>query len=151
MRNNDFIRVLDALSKASPYLHTVTTSHLKVKLLDAKPYNLKPLDNKSAVELLQLASPVMTLSDSRTINELLDGISLALKIVGSLVSEESPSNLVISQLHQNLIETLTPEDIPLNTQKMHPVLKVSFNYLDISRQCHSRMCPLFEPFPRIIQ
>ena len=131
MRNNDFIRVLDALSKASPYLHTVTTSHLKVKLLDAKPYNLKPLDNESAVELLQLASPVMTLSDSRTINELLDGIPLALKIVGSLVSEESPSNLVISQLHQNLIETLTPEDIPLNTQKMRPVLKVSFNYLDI--------------------
>ena len=128
VRNNDFIRVLDALSKASPYLHTVTTSHLKVKLLDAKSYNLKPLDNESAVELLQLASPVMTLSDSRTINELLDGIPLALKIVGSLVSEESPSNLVISQLHQNLIETLTPEDIPLNTQKMRPVLKVSFNY-----------------------
>ena len=134
MRNNDFIRVLDALSKASPYLHTVTTSRLKVKFLDAKPYNLKPLDNESAIELLQLASPVMTLSDSRTINELLDGIPLALKIVGSLVSEESPSNLVISQLHQNLIETLTPADISLNTQKMRPVLKVSFNYLDNDTQ-----------------
>ena len=102
--------------------------------MDAKLYNFKPLDNESAVELLQLASPVMTLSDSRTINELLDGISLALKIVGSFISEESPSNLVISQLHQSLIETLTPEDIPLNTQKMRPVLKVSFNYLDNATQ-----------------
>ena len=127
--NTDFIRVLDALNKASPYLHTLTTSGLKVNLLDAKPYKLKPLDSESAIKLLQLVSPVMTRNDSRTINGLLDGIPLALKIVGSLVSEERPPNLVISQLHQNFIETLTPEDIPLHTQKMRPVLKVSFNYL----------------------
>ena len=124
-------------------MHTVTTSRLKVKLLDAKPYNLKPLDNESAIELLQ------TMNESGTINELLDGIPLALKIAGSLVSEERPSSLVISQLHQNLIEILTPEDIPLNTQKMHPVLKLSFNYLNSDAE----ECALYisEPFPRIIQ
>ena len=87
VRNNDFIRVLDALSKASPYLCTVTTSRLKINLLDAKPYNLKPLDNESAIELLHLVSPVMTRNNSRIINEMLDGIPLALKIVGSLISE----------------------------------------------------------------
>ena len=133
-RNNDFIRVLDALSKASPYLCTVTTSRLKVKLLDAKPYNLKPLDNESAVELLHLVSPVMTRKNSRIINELLDGIPLALKIVGSLISEIRPPNLIIRELQQNLIETLTPEDIPLHTQKMRPVLKLSFNYLHSDTQ-----------------
>ena len=132
--NTDFLRVLDALSKASPYLHTLTTSCLKVKLLDAKPYKLKQLDSESAIKLLKLVSPHITLSERRTINGLLDGIPLALKIVGSLVSEEKPSNIVISQLHQNLIETLTPEDIALDTEKMRPVLRVSYSYLDNDTQ-----------------
>ena len=128
--NTDFIKVLDALNKASPYLHTLTTSRLKIILLDAKPYELKPLDSESAINLLELLSSLMTSSDSRTVNGLLDGIPLALKIVGNLVSEERPPNLVISQLQQNFIETLTPEGMLLHTQKMYPVLKVSFNYLD---------------------
>ena len=132
--NTDFLRVLGALSKASPYLHTLTTSRLKVKLLDAKPYKLKQLDSESAIKLLKFISPHITLSERRTINGLLDGIPLALKIVGSLVSEEKPSNIVISQLHQNLIETLTPEDIALDTEKMRPVLRVSYSYLDNDTQ-----------------
>ena len=136
VRNNDFIRVLDALSKASPYLCTVTTSRLKINLLDAKPYNLKPLDNESAVELLQLVSPVRTRNNSRIINEMLDGIPLALKIVGSLISEIRPPNLIIRELQQNLMETLTPEDVHLDTQKMRPVLRLSYNYLDnATKEC----------------
>ena len=129
-RKSDFISLLDSLSKASPYLHTVTTSRLKVNLLDAKPYNLKPLDNNSAIELLQLVSPTMTLNESRTINKLLDGIPLALKIVGSLVSEERPPNVIIRELQQNLIETLTPEDVRPEIQKMRSVLRISFKYLN---------------------
>ena len=69
----------------------------------------------------------MTLNDSRTINELLDGIPLALKIVGSLVNEIRPPNLIIRELQQNLIETLTPEDVRPETQKMR-------NYLDNDTQ-----------------
>ena len=76
----------------------------------------------------------MTLNDSRTINELLDGIPLALKIVGSLVNEIRPPNLIIRELQQNLIETLTPEDVRPDTQKMRHVLKLSFKYLHNATQ-----------------
>ena len=65
---------------------------------------------------------------------MLDGIPLALKIAGSLVSETSPPQLIIRELQQNLIETLTPEDVGLETQKMGPVLRLSFNYLDNGTQ-----------------
>jgi len=129
-RKSDFISLLDSLSKASPYLRTVTTSRLKVNLLDAKPYDLKPLDNDSAIELLHFVSPTMTLNESRTISKLLDGIPLALKIVGSLVSEERPPNVIIRELQQNLIQTLSPEDVRPEIQKMRPVLRISFKYLD---------------------
>ena len=105
-----------------------------MKLLDAKPYNLKPLDNESAIELLHLVSPFMTQNNSRIINELLDGIPLALKIVGSLISEIRLPNVIIKELQNNLIETLTPEDVHLDTQKMRPVLRLSYNYLDNSTQ-----------------
>ena len=133
-RNNDFLGVLDALSKASPYLRTVTTSRPKLILLDAKSYYLKPLDNESAIELLQFVSPLLTRTDGHTINKLLDGIPLALKIVGSLVSETSPPQLIIRKLHQNLMETLTHEGVRLDKQKMRPVLELSFNYLDKDTQ-----------------
>ena len=133
-RENSFLRVLDALSKASPYLHTVTTSRLQLNLLDAKPYKLQPLDSEFAVELLQLFTPITTLNDSRMINELVDGIPLALKIVGSLVSTTRLPNLIIKELQQNLIHTLTPEDRRPETQKIRPVLKLSFNYLHSDTQ-----------------
>ena len=130
---NDSISVLDALSKASPYLHTVTTSRQKVQLLDAKSYKLKPLDNESAIELLQFASSSMTQIDRSTINNLLDGIPLALKIVGSL-SETSPPQLIIRKLQQSLTGTLTPDGVRPDTEKMRPVLRLSFNYLDNGTQ-----------------
>lgn len=133
-RENSFLKVLDALSKASPYLHTITTSRLQLNLLDAKPYKLQPLDSEFAIELLQLFTPIITFNDSRMINELVDGIPLALKIVGSLVSTTRQPNLIIKELQQNLIQTLTPEDIRPETQKIRPVLRLSFNYLHSDTQ-----------------
>ena len=122
-KDNSFLRVLDALSKASPYLHTITTSRLQLNLLDAKPYKLQPLDSEFAIELLQLFTPIITFNDSRMINELVDGIPLALKIVGSLVSTTRQPNLIITELQQNLIQTLTPEDIRPETQENSPCSK----------------------------
>jgi len=133
-RNSDFIGLLDALSKASPYLRTVTTSRLKVKLLDAKGYKLKPLDNESAIELLHKVSHHMTRNNSRIINELLDGIPLALKIAGSLFDGIRPPDVIMRELQQNLIETLTPVDHHLDTEKLRPVLRLSYNYLDNATQ-----------------
>ena len=133
--SNTFLKVVDALSKASRYLNIITTSRLKVNLLSIKQYKLKPLDNESAVELLQLVSPIMTLNDSRTINDLLDGIPLALKIIGSLVSEIRPPNLIIRELQRNIIETITPKN-GLDTEKMRHVLRLSFQYVDnASQEC----------------
>ena len=71
----------------------------------------------------------MTLNDSRRVNGFVGGIPLALKIVGSLVSE---MQLIIRELEQNLIDTLTPEDVRPETEKMRPVLELSFKYLDTS-------------------
>ena len=123
------------LNKASRFLCIISTSRLKVRLLDGfKQYKLKPLDNKSAVELLQSVSDGMTLNDSRTVNGLVGGIPLALKIVGSLVGELQPPNLIIRELEQNLIETLTPEDVSPEMEKMRPVLELSFKYLDTRTQ-----------------
>lgn len=112
-----FIEMLDHLNKASHFLRIVTTSHLKGRLLDGfKPYQLMPLDNESAIELLQSLSNV-TLNDSRRVNGFVGGIPLALKIVGSLVSEMQPPELIIRELEQNLIDTLTPEDVRPETEK----------------------------------
>ena len=130
-----FVKMFVVLNKASHFLRIVTTSRLKVRLLDGfKLYKLKPLDNESAIELLQSVSDVMTLNDSRTVNGLVGGIPLALKIVGSLVSEMWPPDLIIRELKQNVIDTLTPGDVRPETEKMRPVLELSFKYLDNSTQ-----------------
>ena len=147
VRNNDFTSVLDALSKA-PNLKTVTTSRSKINMLNTKLYKLKQLDNESAIELLHWFSSVnMTMNDSTRINELLDGIPLALQLVGSLVSDIRPPNVIIKELQQNLTETLTPDDVRPDTQKIRSVVRLSFNYLDSDTQ---KMCTLSESFPKII-
>ena len=130
----EFIDVLDDLITASRFLHIVTTGRLMVILLEGKLHSLKPLDNESAIELLQSVSNTMTLNDSRTVNELVGGIPLALKIVGSLVSEIRPPDLIIRDLKQNLIDTLTPKDFRPDKAKMRPVLQLSFDYLDTNTQ-----------------
>ena len=129
VRNNDFISLLDALSKA-PNLCTVTTSRSKINMVNTKPYKLKPLDNESAIELVRWFFPDMTRNDAKRINELLGGIPQALKIVGSLMSDIRPPNMIITELQQNFTETLTPDDVRPDTEKMRPVLRLSFNYLD---------------------
>jgi len=124
--------MLDHLNKASHFLRIVTTSRLKVRLLDGfKLYQLMPLDSESAIELLQSLSDV-TVNDCRRVNGFIGGIPLALKIVGSLVSEMQPPELILRELEQNLIDTLTPEDVRPETEKMRPVLELSFKYLDTS-------------------
>ena len=139
-RGKKFIELLDTLNKASPFLLIVTTSRLKITLLDRfKQYKLRPLNNQSSIELLQLLSDTITLNDRETINGLVDGIPLALKIVGSLVSDEQPPSRIITQLKQNLIGTLTPEDVRPEREKMRPVLQLSYKYLNTSNQ----ECALF--------
>ena len=104
-----------------------------------KPYKLAPLDNESAIELLQSVSDIMTLNDSRTVNGLVGGIPLALKIVGTLVSEVHSPNQIIRELKQNLIETLTPEDVRPEKEKLRPVLELSYKHLDY----HTQECGLY--------
>ena len=132
----EFVRMFSDLNIASRFLRIVSTSRLKVRLLDGfKLYKLKPLDNESAIELLMSLSDVITPNDSRTVNGLVGGIPLALKIVGSLVSETELPNLIIRELNENLIKTLTPEGTGrLQTGKMRPVLELSFKYLDTDTQ-----------------
>jgi len=130
-----FVTMFADLNKASNFLRILTTSRIKVSFIDGfKLYKLMPLDNDSAVELLQSMSDAMTLNDSRTVNGLVGGIPLALKIVGSLVNELQPPNLIIRELQQNLIATLTPEDVRPEREKMRPVLQLSYMYLSPKTQ-----------------
>ena len=130
-----FLKMLVELIKASRFLRIVSTSRLKVRLLDGfKLHKLKPLDNESAIELLQSVSDAMTLNDSRTVNGLVGGIPLALKIVGSLVSEMRPPDLIIRELKDNPMDILSPNDVRPDMEKMRPVLELSFKYLDTSTQ-----------------
>ena len=123
------------LNRASHFLRIVSTSRLKVRLLDGfKLHKLKPLDNESAIELLQSVCDAMTLNDSRTVNGLVGGIPLALKIVGSLVSEMRPPNLIIRELKESPMDILSPNDVRPDMEKMRPVLELSFKYLDTSTQ-----------------
>ena len=132
-----FIEMFVNLNKASHFLHILTTSRLKLSLVGGfKLYKLMTLDNESAIELLQSVSDEMTLSDSRTVNGLVGGIPLALKIVGSLVSEVQPPDQIIRELKENLIAALTPEDVRPEREKIRPVLELSYNYLDTSaKEC----------------
>jgi len=133
--NSTFIEMFVDLNKASHYLHILTTSRLKLSLVDGfKLYTLMPLDNESAIELLQAVSNEMAENDSRIVNELIGGIPLALKIVGSLVNEMHPPSLIISELRQNLITTLTPEGKRSEREKMRPVLELSYKYLETNTQ-----------------
>ena len=53
---------------------------------------------------------------------------------GSLVSEMRPPDLIIRELKKNVIDTLTPGDVRPETEKVRPVLELSFKYLDTSTQ-----------------
>jgi len=56
-----FIEMFVNLNKASHFLHILTTSRLKLSLVGGfKLYKLMPLDNDSAIELLQSMSDAMT-------------------------------------------------------------------------------------------
>jgi len=77
--------------------------------------------------------------NSRTVNGLVGGIPLALKIVGTLVSEVHSPNQIIRELKQNLIETLTPEDVRPEKEKLRPVLELSYKHLDY----HTQECGLY--------
>ena len=130
-----FTEMFVDLNKASRFLHIVSTSRLKVRLLDGfKLHKLKPLDNESAIELLQSVSDVMTLNDSKTVNGLVGGIPLALKIVGTLVSEMRPPDLIIRELKENPMDILSPNDVRPDMEKMRPVLELSYKYLDTNTQ-----------------
>ena len=90
--NNGSVQVLNALSKASPHLHIMVTSSLRLNLLGVEPYYLKTLADESAIELLQLVSPIFTWNDSRTINEALADIMNALRSdMIDVLNKSSPS------------------------------------------------------------
>ena len=139
-----FKETLKSLHEASKHVRMITTSRIKLTILGGcKAYRLRNLDNNSAIELLQHESKSLTTQESSEIAELVGNNPLALIIAAYLVSDDViTTQEMIGQLRQNMMKTLSP-DTNADSQKILPVLELSYNYLNNSTQLCIHYLSLF--------
>ena len=97
-------------------------------------YKLHELSTKAACELLQARLPSgvnITMEEKEELARLTGNVPLALQITGSLLRlpKLGSAKSVIAELRENLIDTLSPEQLQKNMQ-INASFSLSYNYLN---------------------
>ncbi len=129
-----FKELLQALSQASISLHILTTTRQKISVIHGLSYRLTNLSDKAAVDLLKQKSiSTLTQEQAVTIAELVGNIPLALHVVGSLINDNVPVDIVITELNERLLDTLSSETLP-PSQRVRKVMELSYKHLNATIQ-----------------
>ena len=121
-----------------------TTLHIG----EFEQYKLHELSTKSACELLHVRLPSginITMEETEELARLTGNVPLALQITGSLLRlpELGSPKSVIAKLKENVIDTLSPEQLQENMQ-INASFSLSYNYLDSKAK---RIGQLLSNFP----
>lgn len=136
----EFMELMLALHEASRHgvLKIMVTSRAEMSVRGGKMYPVRGLDNRSALQLLQIEAPLLSREEGEIIAECVDNNPLALIIAAKLVAEKNwPPRVLIRHLKQDPIDTLSPKFLP-NSHKLLPLLQMSFDYLDNNTQICSQ-------------
>ena len=133
------------LHEASPLLCILLTSQQQLALLNGfKSYHLQPLDDDSAIDLLEQVSYsgniILSTEEGKEIAELVGNHPLALKIVGCL--KTIPVKSLIVELKQNIMKPLSPGILPKGRTLFH-VFNLSYTFLDKSSHLCAQYINLF--------
>ena len=120
-----------------------TTLHLG----EFEQYKLHELSTKSACEFLQVRLPSginITMEEKEELARLTGNVPLALQITGSLLRlpELGSPKSVIAELKENLIDTLSPEQLQENMQ-INASFSLSYNYLDSKEKRIGQLLSIF--------
>ena len=134
------------------YLKSVIkqASHLKI-LLTAQQVtsfvgsfwslSIKQLTLRDAMEVLQSISPKITSDFAKKLAKLVGEVPLALQVVGTLLREQN-SETLYNALKQDLIRTLSPEELPPD-ERVATTLNISYHYLSFKYQVCGRILANF--------
>ena len=93
-------------------------------------YHLRELDNRSAIELLQLEYEYqVNYTNSETIAELVGNNPLSLHIAAKLVDDTHTDSMLIADLNGNLLRTLSSPDRLPESQNITYLLQLSYDRL----------------------
>ena len=124
--------LVKAILQSSSHIKIIFTSRVFVTFLDAgfKSVELIHLQSKHAVELLEKIIPTEPRDKLESIANLVGNVPLALQVVGVLLEEKRiSSDRLIKELKQNLIKTLSPNNMD-NSSHVEASLQLSYQNLD---------------------
>ena len=122
--------VIEILVKHSDNIKILLTSRYVVSFFDFKSVTLNELKDKDATTLLKNLTSGTSESTLQKIAVSVGNVPLALQVVGALLETHimTPEKIVF-ELSRNPIETLSPNELPINSQ-IQTSLQLSYNSLD---------------------
>ncbi len=127
---------LKKLLESTSNLKILMTSRKNVFQFELRLYRLEELTVESACDLLRTEVDQLNLTvECTTIANLTGNVPLALKVVGTLLSQpDSPDpTTIITELETRLMSTLSPEELPLEEQ-VNASIAISYDYLNQQQQ-----------------
>ena len=125
--------VVNKLFRSSKYLKILTTSRqrtMRFSEFRQEWLPLNELDVNASCTLIRSYSPELTDRQCQEIGDLTGNIPLALKVVGSLLTQPTPPDpdIIIDSLKKVLIPTLSSKNLPVD-ERVDTRIGISYDYL----------------------
>ncbi len=133
---------LKSMTKQSSHIQVLLTAQQLTSFIDSFwRLSVKQLTLKDAMTVLQSISPKITSDFAKRLAKLVGEVPLALQVVGTLLREQNSESLY-NALKQDLIRTLSPEELPPD-ERVATTLNISYHYLDSKFQVCGRILANF--------
>ena len=144
---DQFQRVVQDLLQSSHFMKVILTSRFKATFLDdSYEFSLKEFTTEASSKLLSaiVVSNLVSEDQRQKLADITGNVPLALRIVGSLLNTPDPpsANKVISELKNELIETLSREELPSH-HRIQASFNLSYKYLSQSEKHCAQMLAFF--------
>ena len=124
---------LKSMTKQSSHIKVLLTAQQLTSFIESFwRVSVKELTLKDAMTVLQNISPKITTDFAKRLAKLVGEVPLALQVVGTLLREQNSESLY-NDLKQDLIRTLSPEELPPD-ERVATTLNISYHYLKFKFQ-----------------
>ena len=133
IKTQEIQKIVKKLLELSEYLKILTTSRQSTMQFSEFKHEwllLSELESSASCALIKYYSHELTDKQCQEIGDLTGNVPLALKVVGSLLSQpHTPGpDAVIDRLGKSLIPTLSPKELPVD-ERVNTCISVSYEYL----------------------
>ena len=133
---------LKSMTKQSSHIKVILTAQQLTSFIGSFwRLPVKQLMLKDAIMVLQSISPKITSDFAKRLAKLVGEVPLALQVVGTLLKEQN-SETLYNALKQDLIRTLSPEELPPD-ERVATTLNISYHYLNFKFQVCGRILANF--------